>query len=137
VRGAELGFDDPAHHYGLALADLAGDGYPELVVGPAEGRPQLWNNPCGPGAWIEVDLVGPPGNREGVGAQVTVTSAGRSELQEMTGLRTVGQSASVLHFGLGEADRIESLEVVWPGGHRSTARRVPTRRVVTVTHPDG
>lgn len=136
VRGAEVGFDDPAHHYGLALADLSGDGYPELVVSPAEGRPQLWNNPCGAGAWLEVDLVGPPGNRDGFGAQVVLEADGRRELQEMLGLRTLGQSAPLLHYGLGGVSKVDSLEVRWPDGHVSRASRLPVRRVVTVTHPD-
>ena len=136
VRGAELGFDDPAHHYGMALADLAGDGYPELVVAPAEGRPLVWDNPCGDHGWLEVDLVGPPGNRDGFGAHVTVETRGQPELQELLGLRTLGQSAPVLHFGLGESPRADRLEVRWPDGHISAATRVPARRVVTVTHPD-
>ncbi|MEE2830092.1 MAG: VCBS repeat-containing protein, partial [Myxococcota bacterium] len=71
-RSIEVGFLDPSAHFGLAVADLSGDGFPDLVVGPEEGRPLLWDNPCGSGAWLAVDLVGAGRNTLGLGSRVEV-----------------------------------------------------------------
>ena len=50
-------------HHGLVHADLDGDGYRELT-GPYEGRPKIYDNPCGANNWLEVDIVGPADNKE-------------------------------------------------------------------------
>ena len=54
----------------------------------------------------------------------------------MMNLRTVGQSPSRIHFGLGRLSRLDSLEVRWPGGARSLGESLPVNRVITVEHPD-
>ena len=136
-RAHQTGFATLDDSIGLVAADLSGDGFPELIVGRAEGEPLLWNNPCGDGAWVQVELVGPRGNREGYGAQVVVESAeGRIDRQEMSNLRGFSQGPSRLHFGLASDAALRSLEVFWPDGRVSEASRVPVNRLVTVTHPE-
>ena len=70
----------------------------------------------GPAAhWLEVELTGPPGNRQALGAKVSATVPGRTQTQ------WVGQSDGShlsqghyrLYFGLGAATAA-SLEVTWP-----------------------
>ncbi|MCB9762681.1 MAG: CRTAC1 family protein [Alphaproteobacteria bacterium] len=129
------GFNAPEGHYGLVSADLEGDGARELVVGVWEGRPQIWHNPCTRASMLEVDLVGPPGNREGFGAQVVVEVDGRLRHREVLGLRTVGQSPSSAHFGLGDAEQVDRLTIYWPDGTVTEAEDVPARRKVTAFYP--
>jgi hypothetical protein len=43
----------------------------------------------------------------------------------------------VVHFGLGERDRIDALEVEWPGGHLQVFRDLEGDRLYTVTEPAG
>ena len=57
----------------LARGDLNNDGHIDLVILQRSGRPQVW---AGTGAnvpTLQVDLEGPLGNPDGVGAQVTFT----------------------------------------------------------------
>ena len=136
ARSMETGFATLDDSTGLVAADLSGDGHLELVLGRAEGEPLLWDNPCGDGAFVQVELVGPPGNREGYGAQVVVAGPdGRLDRQEMSNLRGFSQGPSRLHFGLSRGAPV-SLRVSWPDGHVSEAGRVPPDRLVTVTHPE-
>ncbi len=136
-RSAEVGFNLAAEHYGLVSADLDGDGYRELVLAARDGLPVLWSNPCGPGAWLEIALHGPAPNTQALGARViTRWAGGRTDVQELQGVRGLGQSPAAVHVGLGAVDAVDSIEVRWPDGAVTVAEGVPTRRVVTITHPD-
>lgn len=132
-RSLEAGFADPSANFGLVSADLSGDGYHELIVGPLAGRPRLFDNPCGAEAWLEIALRGPPENSAAVGGRVTVSSSSGRETQQIWSLRALGQGPSALHFGLGAAESAD-VEVLWPDG-TVTAATVPSRRVVTASHP--
>ncbi len=135
-RSASTGFNLGEGHYGMAAADFSGDGSVDLLIGARSGQPVFWDNPCGPGAWLEVELVGLPANPRAFGARVTVDWAGgRSEVQEIQGPRGLGQSPARLHFGLGDVDEVESVSIRWPSGADTVVERVPTRRVLTVEHP--
>ncbi len=134
-RTADVGFGDEDGHYGLVVADLARDGHPEIVMASIDGPQIVWDNPCGPGGWLTVDLVGPPGNTDGVGAKVAVAAGGRTRTREVLSLQTFSQPPSELHFGLGDTHHVDSILVTWPDGTSSAADDVPADRHVVVTHP--
>jgi hypothetical protein len=58
---------------GLATADIDGDGDLDLALTQAGGAPMLLRNDLPPhGRWLRIELKGPPGNPQGIGALVTV-----------------------------------------------------------------
>ena len=126
------GFNSQENHFGMAAGDLDGDGYLELVVGTEYGRPQLWMNRCGTHSWLELDFVGSPENREAFGTQVLLEVGGRRYLREVMNMRSTGQSASRLHFGLGTAEVVDRIEVRWPDGSRSELLDVAARQMLVV-----
>ncbi len=132
-RGAEVGFDTPDQHTGLVTADFDGDGFREILLVPAVGRPELWQNTCGAGGWLEVEVRGLEGNREGIGAEVSVEAGGRRYSQLVQALRGFGQSPSRVHFGLGEVDTVDRVSVRFPDGTEIEALDVSTRQALTVT----
>ena len=84
--------------------------------------------------YLEVKLVGTRSNRDGFGARVTVL-AGNRELTRVHDGKSgyLAQSTMPLYFGLGDATRVERVEVVWPSGSRQTVTedlRVNSRRVI-------
>ena len=135
-RSLDVGFNEVEDHYGMAAADFDGNGARDLIVVPDEGRPKLWMNQCSDGAWVEVELRGPQANTEGFGARVEVRAGGRTWVREMHNLRSVGQSPSRLHFGLGQVDQLSELRVLWPDGTITFATNVPVRRTLTVLHEE-
>ena len=108
---------------GLAVGDIDNDGRQDvLIVG--QGAPlALFRNQPAPdaGHFLTLTLEGVASNRDGVGAKVTLTARGRSQVAIRFGGGSY-QSASDprLHFGLGAARRADLVEVRWPSGRRDT-----------------
>jgi hypothetical protein len=131
-----VGFRSIQADYGLVSADLSGDGYRELITAPWTGAPKLYDNPCGPDAWLEVELVGPPGNREGWGARIEARSGDWQHTEELYNLLGVGQAPSRFHLGLGSLSQVEEVSILWSDGTRTHIKQVPVRRVLTAFHPE-
>ena len=73
--------------------------------------------------FLQVVLQGTRSNRSGLGAAVTVTAGGAAHTQVHDGKSGyLSQSLMPLYFGLGDAERIDRVEVVWPSGRRQVAQ---------------
>jgi hypothetical protein len=75
------------------------------------------HNRTGGGHQLTLRLEGTASNRDAVGARVSVTAGGRTRVAWRLGGGSY-QSASDprLHFGVGDADHVESIEIRWPSG---------------------
>jgi hypothetical protein len=103
---------------GLAVGDLFNRGALDLVVENLTGSPQVLSSRPNPSHhWINVELEGAPRNRLALNARVRVTANGLTQLGEVrSGGSYLSQNDLRLHFGLGTAKDIDTLEVLWPGG---------------------
>lgn len=115
---------------GMALLDLEGDGSWEAAVSNQDAAPVLWRGrTAAPGGWIRFRLVDPIGERDGLGARVTLTSgAARRRAYQTSGGSYASDSERVLHFGLGDSDRPVSVEVRWRDGMVETWPDLAPRR---------
>ena len=104
---------------GLAFGDLDNDGRMDLLV-VASGEPLAYFHNLGPaGHFITLQLEGafPRSNRDAVGARVSLVAAGHRQVaQRIGGGSFLSAGDHRLHFGLGDATRIEAIEVRWPSG---------------------
>jgi hypothetical protein len=117
---------------GVATADIDGDGDPDVVLTQIDGRPLLLRNDQTTGPhWLRVRLVGGgPVNRDGIGTRITLTAGGVTQRRTVVTTRSyLSQVELPVTFGLGTADRVESLTVTWPDG---SVRNVPVPRVDVV-----
>ena len=138
--GRAAGTDLLTNSRGVAMADFWNRGAMDLAVAASADRHALLRNDVGSGRpWLQVELVGTKSNRDGVGARVTVQAGGRKQVQEVVlGDSYASQSSLRLHFGLGEATRVEELTVRWPAsGTVQTFRDVAAGRIVQVTEGKG
>ncbi len=106
------------------ICDLDDDGDLDLVVNEMIGRPMLLASDLAakrPVRYLKVRLRGSKSNRDGLGAFVQVTTPERTLHQFHDGKSGyLAQSSLPLYFGLGAADRILRLEILWPSGTRQT-----------------
>jgi hypothetical protein len=102
---------------GLAVGDLDNDGRPDLVISHVNEPVVLLQNDGTAGHhWLGVELVG-AGHRDVVGAKLTLEAGGRRQTRFAKGGGSYLSASDPRHlFGLGPADQIDRLTVVWPSG---------------------
>jgi hypothetical protein len=133
------GITTPHVSRGCAAGDLDNDGDVDVVVNNLDGPPSLLRNDGGNrNHWILIKLVGTRSNRSAIGARVKLTANGRTQMDEvMSGSSYYSQNDLRLHFGLGEAARVERIEVNWPSGLRETFADVAANRLVVIQEGKG
>ncbi|MEN8159260.1 MAG: CRTAC1 family protein [Myxococcota bacterium] len=123
---------------GVAIADFDRDGLLDLVVQSLDRPAVLLMGRGDGGHWLALDLVGTGGNRDALGATATArVGARRFTRQRVVGTSFLSASSSTLHFGLGDADRIDALEIRWPDGSRQVLEDVPADQHLRVEQETG
>jgi tetratricopeptide (TPR) repeat protein len=114
----------------LAAGDLDGDGRVDLVYVAHNTPVALLRNGTGAsGSWIRLELEGTASNRDGVGAVVTVRAGGATRTVVRAGGGSFqSASDSRLHVGLGDATRVDAVEVRWPSGRVDRHEGLEARR---------
>ncbi|WP_431192297.1 FG-GAP-like repeat-containing protein [Rhodopirellula bahusiensis] len=117
--------DDPESRWGrerlgrgVATCDFNRDGRLDAVVTYADSAAELLRNETeSVGNFIQLRLIGTRSERDAIGARVEVVSGD----QVWTGMVTTGdgyacRNEAILHFGLGDMSRLDSITVQWPTG---------------------
>ncbi len=135
--GAQLGpaLLAPRVSRGAGFGDLDNDGDVDIVVNDLDGAPLLLINQGGNRShWLRVRLKGEGQNRFAIGARVTLTSGGLSQVSEVrSGGSYLSQNDLRLHFGLGDQTKVDRLEVLWPGGAKSVLTDLEVDREIVVS----
>jgi len=107
---------------GVATGDLFDDGRIDIVIENLQGEPTILQPQGGvSNHWISFELVGTKSNRLALNARVTVTAGELVQTGEvLSGGSYLSQNDLRLHFGLGEKDRVDKLEIFWPSGTMET-----------------
>jgi hypothetical protein len=86
--------------------------------------------------WITLNLVGTKSNRDGIGAQVKISTANGDQFGTVTTTSSYQSSSDKrVHFGLGTADSIRQIEIRWPSGIRQIIKDANADQVVKITEP--
>jgi tetratricopeptide (TPR) repeat protein len=113
-------FSTPRVSRGLAVSDYDQDGDQDILIMDLYEGVRLLRNDMANGNRLQVHLRSKGGKGEqtgrGEGSKVLVRMGDTDLRRTATGGSYLSQSTRTLHFGLGQADRVDSIEVRWHGG---------------------
>jgi hypothetical protein len=139
TKGA--GLADIALHSrrGAAFGDIANNGNIDVVVLNVGEPPSLFMNMNNsPNHRVLFKLAGTKSNRAAIGARVTVHAGGLTQFDEVRGGASyLSQNDLRLHFGLGSAAKMESVEVRWPSGKVEMLKDVAADKIYTIVEGQG
>lgn len=134
----EAGVDNDRDGRGIGMADFDNDGRLDLYQTNADQVALLYHGATDGGNWAQFRLTGAAGNRDAIGARVTVRTGGLTQIQEVNGGNGYsGQSTKRLHFGIGIASKVDVVEVRWPNGKIEKFSNVAINRLNKVLENKG
>jgi len=124
---------------GAAFGDIANHGNVDIVVlNVGEPPSLLLNTNSAENHRVLFRLVGTKSNRAAIGARVTVHTGSLTQFDEVRGGASyLSQNDLRLHFGLGSATKMESVEVRWPSGKVEALKDVVADRIYTIVEGQG
>jgi hypothetical protein len=133
---------------GLAVGDLWNDGRLSAVISNMNASPSLLVNEVhSTNHWIAFHLVGASlatasekfrTNRDAIGARITMRAGSRLFVDEVrSGSSYDSNNDMRVHFGLGSASKLDSVEVRWPSGHLEKFDNLTVDKIHTLKEGSG
>jgi hypothetical protein len=123
---------------GAAFGDYDNDGRLDVVVTNINDRPTLLHNESAPRHWAAFRLIGSRSNRDAIGARLTVTAGGTRQLLEVrSGGSYLSHNDLRAHVGLGDAVKIDRVEIRWPSGTTEVASGLAADHVFVAREGQG
>lgn len=119
---------------GAAFGDLDNDGDIDFVVNNLDDSPSLFRCDSLPHSqWILIRLEGTRSNRDGIGAIIKLNAGGMEQTQVVHQCGGFLSSSDLrCHFGLGESDVVDELEIRWPSGLIQKFRNIKSKRMIVI-----
>jgi hypothetical protein len=135
---------------GFAVGDYDNDGDLDAVVNCVNAVPQLLRCDAVSGKgpkrnWVKIRLVGKKSNRTGIGAKIKVVAQTGTPLLSAKPDATLTQIEEVkscngyfsandlrIHFGLGEAKKVDAVEIRWPSGQVDMLKDLDVNRLYVI-----
>lgn len=133
-----VGVTDLLDGRSLAMADFSNRGALDVAVANQRGPLLLYRNTVTPeNHWIQFELEGRSSNRSAIGAQVRLFWNEGHQVQEVSGGSGFSaQNQRGLHFGVGQASRVDRVEVRWPSGRTQIIESPELGKIHRIMEPE-
>ena len=123
---------------GLIAADVDGDGAPDLIVTQLNAPPLLLRNVgANKNHFVRLDLSGYADNKTALGSKVEIFANGQWQKWELAGASGYQtQAPPQILIGLGEAEGIDLLRILWPTGILQDEIDLPHTQVIAMKEAD-
>src|SRR5260370_1328855 len=128
------GADSDGDGRSVIAGDLRNNGRLDLVVRQSGGGPlYIYENDFPQRHYLKVSLRGTKSNRLGIGARLIASVKGQNLVREQFPLNSFrSQMPNIVHFGLGDASRVDRLIIQWPSGAKQILSNLAADRHVIV-----
>ncbi len=140
IGGAIL---EPTASRGCAFGDYDNDGDIDVVINPVNATPDLIRcDSMTKNNWITIKAIGTKSNRSGIGAHLKVEFEEDKKIRSLvdevrSGGSYYSQNDLRVHFGLGNATKIKSIEVKWLSGEIDKISDVASNQIITIKEGAG
>ena len=124
---------------GAAFGDLNNDGSIDAVVTNLGSAPTvLLNNSENKNRRVTLELAQTKSNRAAIGARVVLRTDKRQMMREVqAGASYLSQNDARVHFGLGQDEKIEAVEIGWSDGTIESVSNIALNKISIVTQSKG
>ena len=135
-KTADYGLGIEGFSNGAAYADLDLDGDLDLVVNHLDMKSQVFENRIinkTGSNYLRLKLKGSEDNKYGIGSKVWIYTGEQKQLIELQTTRGYESSVEpIAHFGLGNIQKIDSIQVFWPKGGLQTLYDVDVNELLEI-----
>ena len=138
----QYGLDAPSYTNGTAYADFDNDGDLDLIMNNIDDEAFVYQNNTiqkneenkdGNSHFLRIKLSGNTPNLQGLGAKVSLYFQEKMQYAEHQTVRGFKSSVeNVMHFGLGNVQKIDSLKIIWASGKEQTLRNLAVDKVIVL-----
>ncbi len=134
----EVGFTKKAVSTGAAYGDLDNDGDLDLIVNNVNAPCSVFENVNNSGNnWLRINFHADKRSVNPLGLKAIIKVNGETQFRELLTTRGYqGSSEPLAHFGLGNADKVDELQVIWPNGKKQVLRDVAVNQLLTVIYTE-
>jgi enediyne biosynthesis protein E4 len=139
-QGGKFTVMAPRSSRSSVMFDLDNNGDLDIVTNDFNSEPQILVSDLAQRKkihWLKIVLEGTTSNRNGLGAKVCVHAGGQTYTKWNDGKSGyLAQSALPLYFGLGDATKVDNIEVDWPSGRKQVVTTgLEENQTLRITEP--
>jgi uncharacterized membrane protein YraQ (UPF0718 family) len=125
-KTVEFGFEDYLITPSATAIDIDNDGDIDFITHPMNGPHIVFINNSQTGNAITFEFADRVGNYFGIGSKLELTYGGGKQTRELQlGGGYMSFDAPIVHFGLGDFDKIDSVTVTWTDGRKTVINDLP------------
>ncbi len=130
----QANINGPSDGFTISWGDFDRDGDLDILfAGHSFGIVLLRNDGGNAQNFLNITLEGTFDNRSGIGSRVTVFANDRQQIREINGGRGASsQDALALHLGLGNAQIVDSIHILWPSGMLQKLYNINANQFITI-----